>query len=106
MKSEFFNVFDLFTASIASLKWILRLPSNISRAESTHISQTIAFQNAKMEILDENGLDSELKMKKGEKYQIKFDLEDSLTPNCQEKNQKLKIFKISNQKTSSILNTA
>ena len=48
-----------------------------------------------MEILDENGQDAELKMKKGEKYQIKFDLDDSLTPNCQEKNIKSKIFKIS-----------
>ena len=92
MKSEFFNVFDLFTASIASLKWILRLPSNISRAESTHISQTIAFQNAKMEILDENGQDAELKMKKGEKYQIKFDLDDSLTPKCQEKDNQIENF--------------
>ena len=48
-----------------------------------------------MEILDENGQDAELKMKKGEKYQIKFDLDDSLTPNCQEKNIKSKILKVS-----------
>ena len=51
-----------------------------------------------MEILDENGLDSELKMKKGEKYQIKFDLEDSLTSNCQEKNHFYKILKYQNSK--------
>ena len=46
-----------------------------------------------MKILDENGQDFDLKMKKGEKYQIKFDLEDSLTSNCQEKNPFYKILK-------------
>ena len=44
-----------------------------------------------MKILDENGQDFDLKMKKGVKYQIKFDLEDSLTSNCQEKNPFYKI---------------
>ena len=39
-----------------------------------------------MKILDANGQDSQLQMKKGEKYQIQFDLEDSLASNCQEKN--------------------
>ena len=63
------------------------------RTENNHISQTFAFANPQMKILDENGQDFDLKMKKGEKYQIKFDLEDSLTSNCQEKNHFYKILK-------------
>ena len=39
-----------------------------------------------MKILDANGQDSQLQMKKGEKYQIQFDLEDSLASNCQANN--------------------
>ena len=56
---------------------------NFFRGDSTHISGILAFQNVQLKILDANGLDSELKIKKGEKYQIQIDLEDSLTPTCQ-----------------------
>ena len=58
----------------------------IFRTENSHISQIFAFQNAQLKILDVNGQDSQLRIKKGEKYQIQIDLEDSLVSNCQEKN--------------------
>ena len=62
------------------------------RTDNNHVSETFAFQNAQLKILDVNGQDSQLGIKKGEKYQIQIDLEDSLTPNCQEKNMKTPIF--------------
>ena len=79
------------------------------RTENSHISQTFAFANPQMKILDENGQDSQLQMKKGEKYQIQFDLEDNLASNCQAKNnlfQKDKILKNFNEKIFTILITA
>ena len=59
--------------------------SKMFRGDSALMSQTFAFQNVQLKILDANGLDSELKMKKGEKYQIQIDLEDILTPTCQDR---------------------
>ena len=56
------------------------------RTENSHISQIFTFQNAQLKILDQNGEDSQLGMRKGEKYQIQIDLEDSLVSNCQGKN--------------------
>ena len=60
------------------------------RTDNNHVSETFAFQNAQLKILDVNGQDSQLGIKKGEKYQIQIDLEDSLVSNCQGKN--IKIF--------------
>ena len=58
------------------------------RTENSHISQIFTFQNAQLKILDQNGEDSQLGIKKGEKYKIQIDLElqDSLVSNCQGKN--------------------
>ena len=60
------------------------------RTDNNHVSETFSFQNAQLKILDVNGQDSQLGIKKGEKYQIQIDLEDSLVSNCQGKN--IKVF--------------
>ena len=62
------------------------------RTDNNHVSETFVFQNAQLKILDVNGQDSQVGIKKGEKYQIQIDLEDNLTPSCQEKNIKHSFF--------------
>ena len=87
------------------------------RKENTHISATVAFENAQIKLVSENGQDqgstnwvtfvrtvlsanrsvrlslkqnSLTEIKKGEKYQIQMDLGDDLPQSCKE--MKIKIF--------------
>ena len=57
------------------------------RQQSIHIVETVAFGNAKLKILGENDQKyfTQTELKKGEKYQIQIDLEDILTPTCQDR---------------------
>ena len=89
MKSQLVIIFSIFYGPFIPPGYEIF----ISRAESNHITETVAFQNSQIKILDENSqnlLDQNppTALKQGKFYNLQMDLGEDLASNCKEKNSK------------------